>query len=151
MIPKTTVNFIAFIFCLVLFTNCKQEGCIDQAALNYDPKAKVNDFSCVYAGDPFIGTYEVTDSLYMPMLTEISTVYQQVNIVGTSSDTLYLTHYRNTNYDLIILMKEDSFIVPAQEIWEEQTVSGSGMFQNDSIFYSISGPDYDNRGSGGKF
>lgn len=149
--PKTTVKIIGFLFCIVLFANCKKEGCIDETALNYDPKAKVNDFSCVYAGDPYIGTYEVTDSLYMPMLTEISTVYQKVNIVGTGSDTLYLTHYRNTDYDLIIVMGGDSFTVPEQEIWEDQSVSGSGFYRNDSLFYLISGPDYDNRGNGGKF
>jgi hypothetical protein len=149
--PKTLIKIVGFLGCLVFMTNCKKEGCIDEAALNYDPKAKVTDFSCIYAGDPYIGTYEITDSLYMPMLTEISTVYQKVNIVGTDSDTLYLTDYRNTDYELIMLMSGDSFIVPEQEIWLDQLVSGAGIFRNDSLFYSITGNDYDNRGNGGKF
>jgi hypothetical protein len=149
--PKTLIKIISCIGCLVLFSNCKKEGCIDESALNYDPKAKVTDFSCIYAGDPYIGTYEITDSLYRPMLTEISTVYQKVNIVGTNSDTLYLTDYRNTDYELIMVMSGDTFIVPEQEIWEDQFVSGGGIFRNDSLFYSITGNDYDNRGNGGKF
>ncbi|MFT5819930.1 MAG: hypothetical protein ACI8ZM_001155 [Crocinitomix sp.] len=149
--PKTTVKIIGFIFCMILLTNCKKEGCIDEMALNYDPKAKVTDFSCIYAGDPYIGTYEITDSLYLPTLTEISTIYQKVNLIGTNSDTLYLTDYRNTNYELFIVMAGESFTVPEQEIWEDQLVSGSGLFRNDSLFYLITGPDYNNRGNGGKF
>lgn len=149
--PKTSIKIIGYIFCLVFLTNCKKEGCIDETALNYDPKAKVTDFSCIYAGDPYIGTYEITDSLYRPMLTEISTVYQKVNIVGTNSDTLYLTDYRNTDYELILLMTGESFTVPEQEIWLGQVVSGNGLFRDDSLFYSITGLDYDNKGNGGKF
>ncbi len=147
---KTPLKIIGLFICTVFLTNCKKEGCTDEAALNYDPKAKVNDFSCTYAGDPYIGTYGVTDTLQVTMITEISKIYQKVSIVGTNSDTLYLMDYRNTDDNLTILMEGSAFTVPEQEIWGEQTISGDGLFRNDSLFYEIIGPGYHNRGSGSK-
>tara|TARA_Y100000385_G_C12936479_1_gene569076 strand:+ start:81 stop:539 length:459 start_codon:yes stop_codon:yes gene_type:complete len=151
MMPKTSHKLIGLLCCTILLVNCKKEYCTDENALNFDPKANINDFSCTFAGDPYIGTYEITDTLYMPMLSEISTVYQKVTIIGTNSDTLYLADYRNTDFDLVLIMDGDAFEVPEQEIWSSQVISGNGMFQNDSLFYLIGGTDYDNRGNGAKF
>ena len=151
MIPKTTLKFIGLFYCTLLLVSCKKEGCTDETALNYDEKANLNDFSCSYAGDPFIGAYEITDTLYMPMLSEIAAVYQKVTIVGSNSDTFYLTDYRNTNYTLFMVIDGPSFTVPEQEIGGSQMVAGVGLFSNDSLYYVIEGTDYDNRGSRGKF
>ncbi len=147
---STPLKIIGLFICTVFLTNCKKEGCTDETALNYNPKANVNDFSCTYAGEPYIGTYGVTDTLQITMLTEISKIYQKVSIVGTNSDTLYLMDYRNTDDDLIILMEGSGFNVPEQEIWGGQIIYGHGLFRNDSLFYEIIGPGYDNRGRGSK-
>ena len=41
------VLFVLFTFSLV-FAGCKKKGCMDSAALNYDPKAKQEDGSCEF-------------------------------------------------------------------------------------------------------
>ena len=35
----------------VTFTSCNKDGCVDPAALNYDPKAEKDDGSCVYLAE----------------------------------------------------------------------------------------------------
>jgi uncharacterized protein (TIGR02145 family) len=40
---------IFYLFLFVAIPSCKKKGCTDDAALNYDPKAKSNDGSCKYS------------------------------------------------------------------------------------------------------
>lgn len=142
---------VSILFCSVALMSCKREGCTDETAMNYDEKAKVEDLSCTYYGDPYIGTYVVEDSLYQPMYSSITTVYQKITIVGSDESTLYLPNYQGTDDELYLEMSGSTFTIPAQEISGGLTISGSGFFRNDSLFYVIAGDDYDNRGSGGKF
>ncbi len=41
----------------VSYTSCKQEGCTDSLANNFDDKADTDDGTCTYDRDAFIGTY----------------------------------------------------------------------------------------------
>jgi len=44
----------------VSYTSCKQEGCIDSLANNFDDKADTDDGACTYDREKFIGTFGST-------------------------------------------------------------------------------------------
>lgn len=41
--------FIAAIFCVVVFSGCKKEGCTNSASYNFDDKAKTDDGTCKFS------------------------------------------------------------------------------------------------------
>jgi hypothetical protein len=54
---------IGLVFAIaVLVMSCKKEGCTDSTAANYNQDAKVDDGTCAYQRDGFIGTYVVSET-----------------------------------------------------------------------------------------
>jgi hypothetical protein len=47
------------------FLSCKQGGCTDKSALNYDDDAKNDDGSCEYLVSSFLGTWSASDTTFM--------------------------------------------------------------------------------------
>jgi|GEM_PF-2167607 len=52
------------VLCLLLASSCDEiEGCTDPSSLNYDQDATLDDGSCLYVADAYVGTYQVTDTV----------------------------------------------------------------------------------------
>jgi hypothetical protein len=47
----------------VSYTSCKQEGCTDATATNFDDKADTDDGSCAYERDALLGSYSVSGTV----------------------------------------------------------------------------------------
>lgn len=156
-----TRNILISIWLLIAFsiTGCKREGCTDPAATNYDSDAKEDDQSCIYPEpdvstdprDPYLGTYLVTDSLYIfDSFTEEVVYVLQVTTGGTSQDTLYFNNLWNDGESFLALIAGSNFSIPSQQVSGPYYASGSGNFTDDVITYQTSGDAYINTGVGPK-
>lgn len=145
---------IGLMFTVVL-SSCKKEGCIDPTAVNYSADADVDDGSCTYpAPDPrdeFLGTYLVTDSMWLGgSFYEVKTYVLSVTTGGTVSDTVYLNNLWNGGAGYYAVISGENFSIPSQQVSGPYYASGSGNFQNHSITYETSGDVYVNEGTGPK-
>lgn len=135
--------------------SCKKEGCTDSAAINYDAEAKKDDGSCIFPQpdprDPYLGSFLVTDTLYMfGSFSEAVTYTLQVTTGGTSADTIQLNNLWNDGSNYIAIMNGSSFTIPSQQVSGPYYATGSGNFTNDVITYETSGDVYLNKGTGPK-
>lgn len=135
-------------------TSCKKEGCIDQAATNYNVEADVDDGSCTYPPDPrapYLGNYWVTDSLWLlGSFNEVQIYTLSVTTGGTVSDTIFLNNLWNDGANYFAMMAGANFSIPSQQVSGPYYASGSGNFLNNVITYETSGDVYVNEGSGSK-
>jgi hypothetical protein len=53
---------IMLIMSLLVFTDCKQKGCTEILATNFNPDANKEDGSCIFPTDDFVGTWSATDT-----------------------------------------------------------------------------------------
>ena len=88
---------------VISLTSCKKEGCTDPQATNYSAEATEDDGSCILPTpdprDAYVGTYLVTDSLYLfGTFSETVTYTLQVTTGGTSQDTIYLNNLLLTKH-----------------------------------------------------
>ncbi len=75
-------------FTLLIFTSCKRVGCKDDAAINHDEKAKVDNGSCLYESQTSFWFNKTTsDNLTMSQgVTELTVFIDNVS-VGTMDPT----------------------------------------------------------------
>tara|TARA_B100001029_G_C14993783_1_gene413695 strand:- start:191 stop:727 length:537 start_codon:yes stop_codon:yes gene_type:complete len=60
MIKRTNLFFLLILAISFTFTSCKKEpGCMDPNSLTYNPDAKKDDGSCIYAYDIALGTWNM--------------------------------------------------------------------------------------------
>ena len=62
LIMKTNIKIILFSICTILltFTSCtKEPGCMDPNSMTYNPEAKKDDASCIYAYDIAQGIWNI--------------------------------------------------------------------------------------------
>jgi len=131
---KTTalhfVNLIA-LFALIavsasILTSCQPEGCTDPMSDNYDPKAKVDDGSCVPWRDKFIANYTGTNACTGSSAEDVSIV---ITTSGTTEDGIVITVPGAGLIFTATVDAKDSFTVPVQEILYKGApvdISGSG-------------------------
>ncbi len=55
--------FIVMVGVTLFFSSCKEEGCTDLLAINYDLNSTKNNGSCKYLSENFIGVYSINDSI----------------------------------------------------------------------------------------
>ncbi len=59
---KSILTFLLLGLFITTAMGCKKEGCTNEKAQNYNPKAKEDDGSCTYESDKFIGNYQVSEN-----------------------------------------------------------------------------------------
>ena len=83
---KTNIKIILFSVCTILFifTSCtKEPGCMDPNSMTYNPDAKKDDGSCVYAHDIAQGMWAID-----PVCDEISVLGQTISIDEQLPDSI---------------------------------------------------------------
>jgi len=83
---KTNIKIILFSVCtiLLIFTSCtKEPGCMDPNSMTYNPDAKKDDGSCVYAHDIAQGMWAID-----PVCDEISVLGQTISIDEQLPDSI---------------------------------------------------------------
>lgn len=92
---KKTIFILMFI--PLAFVSCKKKGCTDEGADNYDEKAKVDDNSCTYGYDKFIGSYNVTTGAcdYDP-ISFVSTI-----TAGPSSNQIIMSNFNDEGIEML--------------------------------------------------
>jgi hypothetical protein len=62
--PMKALFVSASVLALLLFSACdKAEGCTDPSSLNFNEDARLDDGSCLYIADTYVGTYAANDSV----------------------------------------------------------------------------------------
>jgi hypothetical protein len=91
------------------------EGCTDPAAETFNPDANIDDGTCIYARDKFLGTYQVTEACtsgdysYSIIITESSTSIDAIVIgnFGNFSTTVNLVATVNSSSDISFQYTQD--------------------------------------------
>lgn len=116
---KTTLSFL-FLSALLL-GSCREQGCTEFGAENYDPDAVINDGSCVQSRDKFIGRFSVSSECAADdYIIEIDPVTdpRKVEVIGLA-DSLP---------NLQALIFETSITIDEQPIATNVTVEGAGLY-----------------------
>lgn len=77
------ILFFPFLILIACFSasSCKNEGCRDDIANNFNPEANVEDYSCTYEAEKMVGTFQVegykiayqtTDTIHYTYSLEVS-------------------------------------------------------------------------------
>ncbi|PLX08746.1 MAG: hypothetical protein C0596_05435 [Marinilabiliales bacterium] len=158
---RLNIVSLFFIIAVVFFYSCKQEGCTDPLALNYNPEAEVDDCSCIYPPedttpqpdirDPYVGDYQIRDSLFMMGdFSEAKNYTLTIDYGNTVSDTIFLRNFWGDGDDYFAILTDSSFTFPSQQVSGPYYAEGSGEISNGVISYETSGDVYINRGVGNK-
>lgn len=115
---KAAVIYLIFLAGISLLSSCKT-GCKEPSALNYNPKAKINDaYSCMFFADSLVGNYTAQDS----SVRILNDTFQY------SAGQIRFSIYREL-YDKI---RVDGFF-SSYQIWQ---VDSTPFIVNDSIYSS---------------
>jgi hypothetical protein len=133
-----TLGFVA----LICFTpSCKKDkikGCMNIEATNYAENANVDDGSCVYARDKFLGNWigsklcssNPQDSTSTILIVPVADNYRSIRITNFPFDGLTVNASVNSSND-------NKLIIPAQEINNDLdvfTISGEGqVYESDFV------------------
>lgn len=147
---KYTQIIILFSILLVSIVSCKQKGCTDSNATNFDIEAEIDDNSCQFVTENIVtdyyGIYNVQDSITGPPTMEW--YHNSYDIEISSSDgtqnNLIFSNYADQNndfsgviYSIECEVTNNIITIVEQEINGEIVRSSSGYFSNDSIFFDI--------------
>lgn len=122
-----------FFLTVVLLASCKNEGCTDFGAENYDPEAAINDGSCILTRDKFLGEFEVnSDCIADNYLRTISATQNEYIVV--------ITNLADTLGDVQARVFGENITIDVQTIGNLITIEGAGVYVEDdaiSITYRI--------------
>lgn len=129
------ISFLTLIACLSA-SSCKNEGCRDDIANNFNPEANVEDFSCTYEAENMVGTFQVegykiayqtTDTIHYTYNLSISYI-QKNNVVlknlGGMDQTIGASLYDNNDRIQLTKTNKDSL----------GTWAGQGTYYNSNSF-----------------
>ena len=89
---------------LASITGCKNEGCTEFTAENYDPEAVINDGSCIEVRDKFLGNFAVIPECglnnYIRIITGTQNKY--VVVISNIADTLGTVEARISGENITI-------------------------------------------------
>lgn len=158
-----SISLILLSYLAIFITSCRERGCTDQMAINYNPQARLDDRSCSYIGGctdclainydsnavsnngtcqyeliDHLGTYLVTDSLISPDLSIARDTYD----ITFKRDTcgafnVIFSNYANLNFSDSVQVVEVSAQIFNDTLYVlPQILNGpTNIFAND--YYSI--------------
>ena len=102
-----------FAFTVTSFTGCKQEGCTDVTANNYDEKADEDDGSCTYDRDLFLGTYSNIIETCNP--GSPSSPYSiTISASGSNTVSVNISNFANTDVTVVGSISGTSLVIATQ-------------------------------------
>lgn len=137
----TTFFLVTFALALLLSPACRKDkikGCMNSEAINYSESANLEDGTCEYARDKFLGTWSGAklcsenplDSTTTIQVLAIANNYRSVNIMNFPFDGISVIANVNSS-DL------NNIIIPEQEINNDLDVyyvSGEGqVYESDFV------------------
>ena len=97
---KTNIKIILFSICaiLLIFTSCtKEPGCMDPNSMTYNPEAKKDDGSCIYAYNIAQGIWNITpdcDDITIPIVNITISLNDQlpesIEVQGDGDNQLFI-------------------------------------------------------------
>lgn len=132
--------FLILILTLSILS-CNRKGCTDCNAVNYNSKAKVDDNSCQYALENFIGTYSVSDSIFGPPTATWEKRNYNIGLTraGCNADQLAISNYAKQSNSFLVnsTISGNNLSIPIQSVNQVKIRVSSGFFRNDSIFFEF--------------
>lgn len=150
--------FIVMVGVTLFFSSCKEEGCTDLLAINYDLNSTKDNGSCKYSSENFIGVYSINDSITGGMIPDewsgqrnytMEIVQNEDNpsqiIIRNWAKIYTYTDNPTKDYTQVYAQVDgDSLFVGFQEIINTdgyKAHNSSGKIIVDSIFYNF---EYEN-------
>lgn len=142
MKTPTNVLFFVAIASLILFTqSCKKDkvkGCMNSEATNYAENANLEDGSCEFARDKFLGSWSGTKLCSANPLDSTTTL--QVVAIANNYRSMTITNFPFDGINVTANVNASDFfkiIIPAQEINNDLdvfTISGEGqVYESDFV------------------
>jgi hypothetical protein len=141
---KLTMRFLFLLvsFALILSTtSCKKDkvkGCMNSEATNYSENANLDDGTCVFARDKFLGNWSGSKLCSVNPLD--STISVQVIAITNNFRSILIKNFPFDGIDVnasVNSSDEFKLIIPAQEINNDLdvfTISGEGqVYENDLV------------------
>ncbi len=118
---------------IILFAGCKNEGCTDFGAENYDPEAAINDGSCILTRDKFLGLFQVSSDCFADdYFRTISATQNEYLVV--------ITNLADTLGDVEARVFGKNITIDVQTVGNMITIEGAGVYVEDdaiSITYRV--------------
>lgn len=128
LISKSILPPLMIIFGCLTFNSCTKEevyGCTNPESENFNPDATVDDGSCTYIRDRFLGTYKSTGNQFCDEELFVGTL----TIVEDAENTQKVKMILNT-FGVIIelsgIMNESTIVFSGERTDPEYSVSMSG-------------------------
>lgn len=123
----------------VLLTACPkdevpQSGCTDPSSLNYDENGDVDNGSCVYARDKFLGSFNVISDN-----CEGASYIIRIDSSSQDDQKILINNLNNVSaLTLTGLVNDNSFVIESIN-FNGQTISGNGQVNSNvlSIVYQV--------------
>lgn len=150
------LNISISILCfLVISFGCREKGCMDPFAYNYDSEAKKNDGSCIDPNEFVAGTYSMTEISKSDGCND-GWSFEEMNVrVGSSYDDVYIDNFLGAfdNVQCIIDNNSITYSVNASQdliskvdgkVWTMIGITGIINDRTISMDVLISDVDHDN-------
>lgn len=96
---------ISFFIIPLILISCNRKGCTDENALNYSEKAKVDNLTCEYEYDQFIGSYNVTTGACdYEANSFVSTI-----IAGPNPDEIIISNFNDEEFSVVAQIEGNNF------------------------------------------
>jgi len=138
-----TILVSACMLALISFGSCKKEGCTSINATNYDMEANSDDGSCKFQAQDYVGTYNVTGTMYDQIFGDSTIQNYQFLILHTGDINISISNLGNTGNVITATIKNNQLTIPKQDKNVVETWSGSGVISGNTINLNYSESFYD--------